>query len=234
MILDAAIAHISAVPYAVTARWVFYRLLQDGILRTKADYKNFLSYASKARKGFYDGIWTPWLLADDTRAAIIRGGGFKSESDWIGYLIKNLECSIDAWQTQPRYVEVWFEAAAMQSQFDYYCHPIIPLLAFHGDVSIPEKWKSAKRLFDRWRADPKPMFVYYFGDLDAKGVQIPRSAFKDIADFILADAAIKRLDECESQEIAVREAIEQFMTFREDVKFIRVGLLPEHVTRYDI
>ncbi|MCH8089138.1 MAG: hypothetical protein IH955_03900, partial [Chloroflexi bacterium] len=29
-------AHINSVPYAVTARWVFYRLLQDGTFGAKA------------------------------------------------------------------------------------------------------------------------------------------------------------------------------------------------------
>ncbi|GAJ17797.1 unnamed protein product, partial [marine sediment metagenome] len=37
-ILDRAEEHIRSVPYRVTARWLFYRLLQDGIYHGKDAY----------------------------------------------------------------------------------------------------------------------------------------------------------------------------------------------------
>ncbi len=42
-ILDRAYQYVVDTPYQVTARWVFYRLLQDGLLHTKTDYKRLLS-----------------------------------------------------------------------------------------------------------------------------------------------------------------------------------------------
>ena len=37
--LDRAMGYIQAVPYRVTLRWLFYRLLQDGTYGSKQDYE---------------------------------------------------------------------------------------------------------------------------------------------------------------------------------------------------
>jgi hypothetical protein len=189
-ILEEAYNWVQSVEYHVTARWVFYRLLQSGTYSTKAGYKHLLGITSKARKSFY-GPWRPWTLADDTRAPILmqrggyytlycRGWGFKDEAEWLATLKKEINCPLDRWIDQPVYVEIWYEAAAMQGQFLHYADENIPLLAFHGDVSIAEKWRSAERLAERILAHKKPAHVYYFGDLDRKGLLIPKSAWKDI------------------------------------------------------
>ena len=47
--LEAAMEHINSVPHKVGLRWVFYRLLQDGILTSKADYNKLKSAASDER-----------------------------------------------------------------------------------------------------------------------------------------------------------------------------------------
>ncbi|GAI60618.1 unnamed protein product [marine sediment metagenome] len=57
---------------------------------------------------------------------------------------------------QEVYGEIWFEAGAMQGQFLHYADENVPLLAFHGDISIPEKWRSAQRLAAWWLQDIKP------------------------------------------------------------------------------
>jgi len=189
-ILEEAFHWVQSVPYQVTARWVFYRLLQTGIYDDKAGYKHLLGILSKARKEFY-GSWRPWTLADDTRAPILmqrggyytlycRGWGFKDEEEWLAAIKEELNCPLNRWVDQPAYVEIWFEAAAMQGQFLHYANENIPLLAFHGDVSIPEKWRSAKRLAESLIALRKPVHVYYFGDLDPKGLTIPNSAWHDV------------------------------------------------------
>lgn len=189
-ILDRAWYWIQSVPYDVTARWVFYRLLQDGTYVEKKGYRHLLSLTSKARKKFY-AEWRPWTLADDTRAPILmqrmgyygihlRGDGFKSEHDWLSRVKKEINCPLDRWSVQPVYVELWFEAGAMQGQFLYYANENVPLLAFHGDISIPEKWRAAQRLAKRYQALQKPIHIYYFGDYDPKGLTIPLSAWKDI------------------------------------------------------
>jgi len=228
-LLAKAYQHINSAPYQVTARWVFYRLLQDGTLTAKGDYKKLLGFLSKARKGFY-GPWRPDLLADDTRAAVIRGLGFSGGQDWADAVAEQERCSLDRWSSQHSYVEVWFEASAMQAQFNYYTNENIPLLAFHGDVSIPEKWKATKRLVDRWLQLRVPITILYYGDLDEKGLQIPNSARDDVVGFSgwyfgqLVGRTFANL-------AAAQGDLDAFLA---SFSFIRVGLNEEHINLYAI
>lgn len=222
-ILQQAREYIDSVPYTVTARWVFYRLLQDGTFTVKADYKRFLGFLSKARKGFYLD-WAPDTLSDDTRQALVRGHGFTGGPAWFAALEDQVSCNLDRWQGQPVYLEVWFEAGAMQAQFEHYTNQNIPLLAFHGDVSIPEKWKAACRLHRRWVAYQKPVVVLYYGDLDPKGLQIPESAKEDIQLFV---AYLIMGDDHDGWVV-------RYETFLRNFTFKRVGINDDHPLIYDI
>lgn len=225
LILSRAWSHIQEVDYNVTARWVFYRLLQDGTFHTKADYKKLLTLMSAARKRFYRS-WRPWTLADDTRTATVRGRGFDSGQDWVDAVRRDEECSLDRWKSQPNYVEIWFEAAAMEGQFRHYANPNISLLAFKGDVSIPAKWEAAERIARQWIDNELPVKVLYYGDLDEKGLTIPETAERDVfafvARYIFAYGFIPSTAE------------EQFRAFADGWEFIRVGLNEEQVTQYGI
>jgi len=184
-ILDRAFSYVQSVPYQVTARWLFYRLLQDGIYSAKGDYNGkFLPMLSKARKRFYDG-WRPDTLSDDTREAVIRGHGFDNEADWLAAIGRGLKCNLDKWAGQPCYVELWFEAKAMRGQFEHYTDHVT-LVPFGGDPSIPYKWEAAKRLEER-AATCGRIVILYFGDLDPKGLTIPESAAADVRDWCGAD-----------------------------------------------
>ncbi len=177
-ILDRAYDLVQSVPYQVTARWLFYGLLQESFFKDKDAYKGkFLPLLSKARKRSYKG-WTPATLADDTRQAVIRGGGWLSEEEFLG-AVGRAVCTLDKWQAQDRYVELWFEAKAMRGQFEHYTHHIT-MRPFGGDASIPYKSIIARELADASERYRKPIVILYFGDMDKKGFQIPISAVKDI------------------------------------------------------
>lgn len=224
-ILDQAWGHINSVPYSVTARWVFYRLLQDGTLDKKSDYKKLLGYLSKARKQFYKE-WKPSTLADDTRASLVRGRGFFSGVSWLRAVKRSISCDLDKWDSQPNYVEVWFEAAAMKAQFEHYTHEYVTLLAFHGDVSIPEKWNCAKRIYNRWNSSLKPITILYYGDLDPKGLQIPISAESDIINFI------RHMFYQDIDKPGLAE--DNYYSFLNEFTFRRVGINEDHPELYDI
>jgi hypothetical protein len=175
--LDWCLKRVNAVPYRVTARWLFYRLVQERGFQ-KRQYKVFLKWTSNARKRFYNG-WAPGTLADDTRKAHIRGHGYENAKDWMESF-KREQCELDKYVDQEQIVEIWFEAEAMYSQFNYYTSPYhVTLRPFKGDASIDYKWRIAKDLeaLARYR---KPIIVLYFGDLDPKGLEIPNNALKDI------------------------------------------------------
>ncbi|MDO8674305.1 MAG: hypothetical protein Q7O66_23090 [Dehalococcoidia bacterium] len=182
-ILAQALTAVQSVPYSVTARWLFYRLFQDGIYSDKGDYKSkFLPLVTRARKHFYGG-WAPDTLADDSRNTVYRGFGYVGAEDWLERKVYSLGCNLDKWEAQPNYVEVWFEAAAMRSQFEHYTRHIT-LRPFKGDPSLDFKWGIAKHLELIGQNYPeKPIVILYFGDLDSKGKQIPLSARDDILEW---------------------------------------------------
>lgn len=188
-VLDWCLQRIQSVGYEVTARWLFYRFVEE-VLKTqkglstkeaKQKYKNFLQWTSRARKRFYNG-WRPDTLVDDTRKAHERGFGYFSENQWLEHF-RTEECLLDKYVKQENIVEIWFEAEAMYSQFNFYTSPYhLTLRPFKGDASIAYKWKIAKDLefLSRYK---KPIVVLYFGDYDKKGLSIPKSAVKDIKEW---------------------------------------------------
>ncbi len=222
---------------------MFYRLLQDGFLFTKADYKRLLSYLSKARKRFYKR-WRPDTLADDTRAPLlmerqghytlfVRGESFYGARSWLNEVRSGLNCPLDKWMDQDRYVEVWFEAAAMMSQFRHYANESIPLLAFHGDVSIPAKWEAAVRIHRRWKQGKKIVILYY-GDLDDKGLEIPKSAERDIVDFVGVLIVRGIVGDHADNATLLDMSTEEFRHFLGDFTFQRIGLNEAHPVEFDI
>jgi len=185
-ILDRGMEHIKSVPYKVSLRWLFYRLLQDGYFHDKGkDYKGiFTPLCSKARKGFY-GEWRPDILADDTRDRIERTGFFQDDDDiksrLADYVTDSLEITFDHFYEMDEFIIIAFEARAMVNQFMYYTSGI-DLLPFGGDASIPFKWEIAKHLEDcnKWYGGI-PLRILYFGDCDNKGGKIFEAAQKDIS-----------------------------------------------------
>jgi hypothetical protein len=205
-ILDWCYDKITSVPYNVTSRWLFYRLLQEiggKYAFGKKHYRYFLKWTSVARKRYYKD-WTPTTLVDDTREIHYRGYGFESFEGWLKQFEKE-EVVLDKLRTQDFIVQVWFEAEAMFSQFNYYTSPyFVSLVPFKGDPSLDYKHKVAKEL-EELAAYGKPMVVLYFGDWDEKGRQIPISALKDIRSWCSAD-----------------------------FQFIRCGINDEHVKKFHI
>ena len=193
-ILDRAYEMVQAVPYPVSSRWLFYRLLQEGFYSDKNDYINqWMPVISKARKRFYNG-WTPFTLEDDTRQAFILGDGFTgSLDDWIKDYIeiikdaKNHNTKSNKWQYQDYYIELWFEARAMYKQFAYYTKNI-PLVPMAGQASIPHKWECAKRI----EGINKPVIILYFGDLDKGGDDIAGAVETDVMDWCSIDFTFVR------------------------------------------
>ena len=178
--LDRAYTLLRAVPYTVTARWLFYQLLQEGYYSKKKDYKNkFLPAVSKARHHYYKS-WRPDTLADDTRDSTERGDGYDTTKDWIDAVQKYLACNLDKWAGQEYYVELWFEARAMRAQFEHYTK-FITLRPMAGQPSIPFKYSIAQALNDKHYQYDLPIVILYFGDLDPAGSTIAEVVRRDVA-----------------------------------------------------
>jgi len=210
--LSKAMGYINSVDYKVSARWVSYRLLQDGTLSSKKDFGKLEHYLNQARKGYYED-WTPFTLADSIRETLnvpILDHGAESY-DPEAMAEENLEgldyfyVDIPRWHYEQFYVEVWFEARAMSEQFQQYVPKNVALQPCGGDLSIPLKAEGAKRL-RRWAEEiGKPPVVLYFGDYDTKGLQIPSSIGTELYSWCCPE-----------------------------LKIYRIGLLEEHIERFGL
>jgi len=202
-ILNWTLAKVQSVPYQVTMRWAFYRFVQE-LGFTKKDYPNFKKWTIRARKRFWNG-WAPNTFVDDTREACWRGGGYDDFDDWLD-AIKKEEPIFDKIVPQQNIVQLWFEAEAMRSQFEYFTRDLyVSLVPFKGDPSIDYKWQIAKRLEHLYEYYKKPIVILYFGDLDEKGETIPQYAVRDIRAWCSVP-----------------------------FEFIRVGIKPEHVKKWKL
>lgn len=180
-ILNTALKHVRSVPYKVSLRWVFYRLYQDGLYKTKKGYDAFEQLCSRARHARW-GSWQPDTLADETRQIIGRTFGTPSIEealeDMPDDLAANIDLSIDHFYRQDRYVELWYEARAMTGQFRHYTEKI-DLVPMGGQPSIPYKWEIAKRLERKNLIYEKPIKILYFGDEDLSGHEIEADIEED-------------------------------------------------------
>lgn len=184
--LARALELVHSVPYQVSLRWLFYRMLQEGFYSSKDDYKNrFVPALSAARHDFYGG-WEPDTLADETREAIVRGNGFSSVKDWLDGVTRGVTCRLDKWTRQDNYVELWFEARAMSQQFEHYTEHMT-LRPLGGQPSIPYKWEAAKALEEAAEYYQKPVIVLYFGDLDTAGETIAQVVERDVREWCEVD-----------------------------------------------
>lgn len=191
-ILDRAFEHVKSVPYNVSLRWLFYRLFQEGIYKTKDDYKfRFAPLLSRARHTFFKN-WQPDTLADDTREVIDRANGYMGTDEAMSEFGPRLReaafVSIDHFYRQENYIELWFEARAMVGQFEHYTKSI-NLVPMGGTASIPFKWNLAKRLETMAGRYGKPIVILYFGDEDLAGHTIQRTVETDVREW--TDAAFE-------------------------------------------
>jgi hypothetical protein len=179
VILRAALKIVSSVPYEVSLRWVFYRLLQLGYYSGKGDYDKWKNITIPARKTCWEG-WDQDTLVDETRQAIERGGGHESVGDWLRSVSSNgIACHLAHWYSQSAYCELWYEARAMTTQFEHYTERIT-LRPMAGDASIPYKSQAAHALHAARERYDKPVAVLYFGDLDKRGADIANAIAEDV------------------------------------------------------
>lgn len=201
-LLSRAMEFVNSVSYAVSLRWVFYRLLQEGFYSKKGDYANWVKLSSKVRKNFYKD-WNPDTLTDDSRERIEKAYGDENVEDYLNRLKEYgvaLGFELDHFYKQDNYVEIWFEARAMVRQFEHYTNRI-NLFPFGGQTSIPLKWETAKKLEICKEKYNNNIVILYFGDYDKAGFQIPESAVRDIRAWCNIDFEFIRCGLTEEQAI---------------------------------
>lgn len=208
-ILPGVLQKVEKLPYKVTLRFVFYRVLQAVGLE-KASYDTFKQILAYYRKNFIAG-WEPDTLTDDTTNIDDSNiGQFHDEKD-VYNTLKNPKITLNKYQNQKKIIIICFEARAMYSQFEYYCRPYhVILFPFGGDAKIEPKWRLASMILKFWHTYHKPTQILYFGDADSKGKQIPENAMKDVKIWIKVQALHQKMKkEGKNEEGVTLEEIEK-------------------------
>ena len=150
-----------------TVRQVFYRLVSSGVIeKTEAEYKNTVCrlLTIMRREGELPFGW----IADNTRW-MRKPRTYSSLEDVLEQTANFYRRAL--WDDQDVYVEVWLEKDALSGVL----YPItegwdVPLMVTRGYPSLSFLYSAA----DNIRDIGKPTFIYYLGDYDPSGVNIPQ------------------------------------------------------------
>jgi hypothetical protein len=162
--------------HPMTVRQLFYRLVSGGVIdKTEAEYKStVVRLASEMRlAGEIKFGWiadnTRWMRKPDTHSSMEVA---------LRNTAKTYRRSV--WDEQDVYVEVWLEKDALAGVLvDVTDEWDVPLMVTRGFASLSFLYEAA----DAIQAKGKPTFLYYFGDHDPSGVDIPKQVEQRIREF---------------------------------------------------
>ncbi len=162
--------------HPMSVRQIFYRLVGMGVVdKTEPEYKNTVIrlLGSMRRSGEIPFAW----LADATR--------WQRKPQTPSSLERMLENTAEfyrrsVWDNQDAYVEVWLEKEALAGVlYDVTAKWDVPLMVTRGYPSISYLHTAAEAM--QW--EEKPCYLYYLGDHDPSGVDIPRKVEVDLREF---------------------------------------------------
>jgi len=177
--------------HPVTVRQTFYLAVTAGLIpKTENAYKNTLVR----------------LLADMRRVGELPYGWIADNTRWMRKP-SSYDCLEDAlaettrlyrrnlWRNQDAYVEIWLEKDALAGVLAEVTYRWdVPLMVTRGYPSLSFLYEAAQAI----RAQGKPTHIYYFGDWDPSGVDIPRfvedslKELTDAADITFTRVAVER------------------------------------------
>lgn len=184
----------------MTVRQVFYQLVSRGIIKkTEGEYKRTVGrlLTEMRRDGNLPYDW----IADNTRW-MRKPSTFSSVEEMLHRSRETYRRAV--WDNQDAYVEVWLEKEALAGVLvDVTAEWDVPLMVTRGYPSLSYMHSAAEMI----EAQEKPTYLYYFGDHDPSGVDIPRHVESSIRDIAGDDI---------------------------DLNFQRVAVLPEQIEEYDL
>jgi hypothetical protein len=171
--VETAIYETLAADHPQTLRGLFYRLVSRAIVpKTEAAYKGLVGRLT-VRMRRAGGLPYDWL-ADNTRW-MRKPASHSSLESCLRRTAETYRRSL--WDAMPAYVEVWLEKDALAgvlynvtSQWD------VPLMVTRGYPSLSYLFEAAEAI----KAKQKPTYIYYLGDFDPSGVDIPRRVEADL------------------------------------------------------
>ena len=160
----------------MTVRQVFYQLVSRGVIaKNEAEYKNTVVRLLGLMRREHE-IPFGWI-ADSTRW-MRKPNTFSSMESLLQSTARTYRRSV--WDDQDAYVEIWLEKEALAGVL-YKETEIwdVPLMVTRGYPSLSFLHGAAEAI----EYEDKPVFLYYFGDHDPSGVDIPRKVEADLREF---------------------------------------------------
>lgn len=171
----------------MTVRQVFYRLVSAGVIaKTEGEYKSTVVrlLGEMRRRGEIEFSW----IADNTRW-MRKPRTYSSLENMLRRTVEAYRRSV--WDNQDCYVEIWLEKDALAGVlYEATGAWDVPLMVTRGYPSLSFLHGAAETI----AAQDKPTYLYYFGDYDPSGLDIPRKVESDLREFApAADIEFERV-----------------------------------------
>jgi hypothetical protein len=159
----------------MTVRQVFYQLeIREFVPKTENGYKQTAKNLLHMRK---NGILPYKFITDNTRW-IRKVRSYSTLEKCLEYTKQSYRKNI--WAFQPCYVEIWIEKEALIGVIDdvtsQYDVPLVPCKGYPSETLLFDAAEDIK-------LQNKPTHIYYFGDFDPTGKDIPRHIEKTLREF---------------------------------------------------
>lgn len=201
-----------------TVRQVFYRLVSAGVVgKTEGEYKSTVVRLLGEMRRNHE-IKFSWI-ADNTRW-MRKPSSFSSLEIMLKHSADAYRRSV--WDNQDCYVEVWLEKDALAGVlYDVTSTWDVPLMVTRGYPSLSFLYSAAETIADQ----EKPVYLYYFGDHDPSGIDIPRKVEADLRKFVF-DLQLGNSD----LDFSYDDDLDGFdKAMNTNIHFERVAVMPEQI-----
>ncbi len=225
--LKAHLYHIVKAMKPMTVRQIFYQAVSLGLIaKSEQEYKGtVVRLLTQMRRN--DELPWQWI-ADNTRW--MRKPN--THNDLKTMLEESQELYRRAlWRDQDAYVEIWLEKDALSGVlYDVTSEWDVPLMVTRGYPSYSYLAQAAQTI----AATDKPTYLYYFGDHDPSGVDIPRHVNSELRE--LANKAFLANDPEKAAFNLAAASVFGSGLFGDgpEIHFKRVAVLPEQIVDLDL
>ena len=163
--------------HPMTVRQVFYQLVSHGVIdKTENEHKQPVApHLVKLRNEHL----IPFDWIEDHTRALHKPQTFESITDVLQAARNSYRRAI--WANQDAYVQVWLEKDALAGIVRRVTDPYdVPLVVTRGYASLSLLHEAAEAI----KEQDKPTYVYYLGDHDPSGVDIPRKVEDGIHNYV--------------------------------------------------
>lgn len=184
----------------MTVRQIFYRLVSQGAIpKTENAYKNIVVRLLTQMRMDRE-IPFGWI-ADNTRW-MRKPRTYSSVEELLRDTARTYRRSV--WDDQEAYIEIWLEKEALAGVLvEETATWDVPLMVTRGYSSLSFLYEAAQHILE----ENKPTYLYYFGDHDPSGLDIPRN---------------------------VQSRLEELTGYEADIHFERVAVTPEQIVSMNL